>query len=380
VHLWLGVYARSAETLNAWDKDFAGWVSQRAAAKGSNGSNGKTNIEILGTQDVRRFWSDEKIDMHIDDDSSKPKHPVVLEHFGFRDGVSQPPIQGFEEHEAKDYRHGGGRLRPDGSWEALAPGEFLFGYVDVMGELPASPVPPAFVKNGSFMVQRKLEQDVDNFRSYLTRKANEVSSRNGTIVKADYLAAKILGRQRDGTPLANTNTLNNFRYSDDLDGSRCPLGAHMRRANPRDALGLNVDVCKTNGSTLVDRHRILRRAITYGDPVPTGAKQRDVNPDGQGLMFMTLQTNITRQFEFVQQQWINFGNDLNQGNDRDPVVGNQTGHGKIAIPGDTENPTVICNELPQFVRTRGGDYFFLPGISAFQRLAAGSFTSINTQS
>jgi hypothetical protein len=97
-------------------------------------------------------------------------------------------------------------------------------------------------------------------------------------------------------------------------------------------------------------------------------------------MFMTLQTSITRQFEFVQQQWINFGNDLNQGNDRDPVVGNQTGHGKIAIPGDTENPTVICNELPQFVRTRGGDYFFLPGVSAFQRLAAGSFTSINTQS
>jgi hypothetical protein len=94
-------------------------------------------------------------------------------------------------------------------------------------------------------------------------------------------------------------------------------------------------------------------------------------------MFMTLQTSITRQFEFVQSQWMNFGNDLNQANDRDPLVGNQTGHGRMAIPGSAETPTIICSELPQFVTTKGGDYFFLPGVSAFNRLAAGRFVAVN---
>ena len=128
------------------------------------------------------------------------------------------------------------------------------------------------------------------------------------------------------------------------------------------------------------RHRILRRAITYGEPVPRDKNQRDINPDGQGLMFMTLQTNITRQFEFVNQQWINFGNDLNQGNERDPLVGVQSGTGRLAVPGDETNPTVVCGNLPQFVRTRGGDYFFMPSVTAFDRLADGAFSSVNTDS
>ena len=248
-----------------------------------------------------------------------------------------------------------------------------------MGEIPLAPVPPALARNGSFMVQRKLEQDVDGFRDYLKQKATEVSSPDDETVTADYLAAKIVGRQRDGTPLASAKELNDFRFMDDLAGTQCPLGAHMRRANPRDALGLNADVCKKNGSTLVDRHRVLRRAITYGEPVPTDKKQKDINTDGQGLMFMTLQTSISRQFEFVHQQWINFGNDLNQGDDRDPLVGIQNGRGRMSIPGDTAKPTVICGSLPQFVTTRGGDYFFLPGVSAFDRLADGAFRTINTE-
>jgi Dyp-type peroxidase family len=380
VHLWLGIYAKSPKALDDWENALTFWIADREAAmrEKRNGSGGNPEITVLGTQDVKRFWSDPDTKMHIDDPSTNPDKKLVLEHFGFRDGVSQPNILGFELHETQ--KHGGGRLLPDGSWEPLAPGEFIFGHVDVMGEIPLAPVPPALSRNGSFMVHRKLEQDVDGFRKYLSDKAAAVSSPDGEVVTADYLAEKIVGRKRDGTPLADAKELNDFRYSRDLEGAQCPLGAHMRRANPRDALGVSEEVCKKNGSTLVDRHRILRRAITYGDPVPTSANQQDVNPDGQGLMFMTLQTSITRQFEFVQQQWINFGNDMNQGDDRDPLVGKQNGKGRVAIPGDAENPTVICGELPQFVNTRGGDYFFLPGVSAFSRLAAGKFAAINTES
>ena len=381
VHLWLGIYAKSPAALQKWHDEFTAWIAARAAARGRSNGNGadtSPDVTLLDTQDVKRFWSDRNTQMHIDDDSSSPTKPVVLEHFGFRDGVSQPNIQGFNMHQ-KDDQHGGGRLLPDGSWAPLPPGEFLFGHVDVMGEIPLAPVPPALSRNGSFMVQRKLEQDVDGFRDYLKQKAEQVSSSDDEVVKADYLAAKIVGRKRDGTPLANAKELNDFRYMNDLAGTQCPLGAHMRRANPRDALGLSKEVCKKNGSTLVDRHRVLRRAITYGEPVPAGAKQKDINPDGQGLMFMTLQTSITRQFEFVHQQWINFGNDLNQGKERDPLVGIQNGRGRLAIPGGTEKPTVVCGSLPQFVTTRGGDYFFLPGVGAFDRLADGAFRSINTE-
>ena len=380
VHLWLGVYAKSDAARQKWDGELRDWVNKRAEERRArgNGSGGEPDVSILDVQDVNRFWSDADTKMHIDDESTNPKGKVVLEHFGFRDGVSQPNIQGFELHETQ--KHGGGRLLPDGSWEPLAPGEFIFGHVDVMGEIPVAPVPPALTRNGSFMVHRKLEQDVDGFRDYLKERAARASSPSGEVVSADYLAEKIVGRKRDGTPLADAKELNDFRYWEDLDGAKCPLGAHMRRANPRDALGLNKEVCQKNGSTLVDRHRILRRAITYGEPVPTSEKQRNVNPEGQGLMFMTLQTSITRQFEFVQQQWINFGNDMNQGDDRDPLVGKQDGKGRVAIPGNGDNPTVICGELPQFVATRGGDYFFLPGITAFSRLANGSFAAVNTES
>lgn len=383
VHVWIGIYAKSPEALAGWHDGFTVFLGGRPPSKRGSNGNGSAeyaDIRLLGTQDVRRFWSNSDTRMHIDDESTNPtKKQVVLEHFGYRDGVSQPNIQGFGMHQ-KDDAHGGGRLLPDGSWAPLPPGEFLFGHVDVMGEIPLAPVPPALSRNGSFMVHRKLEQDVDGFRAYFRQKAAEASSQDDAIVTGDYLAAKIVGRERDGTPLADASALNDFRFSGDLDGTRCPLGAHMRRANPRDALGVNPDVCKKNGSTLVDRHRILRRAITYGKPVRTGEKQKEINPDGQGLMFMTLQTNITRQFEFVHQQWINFGNDLNQGNDRDPLVGIQDGRGRMSVPGDTEKPTVICGNLPQFVKTRGGDYFFLPGVSAVERLADGAFSAINPES
>lgn len=410
VHIWIGVYARSREALLHWSEDFEQRVSdynrdggaaepvrssstidvRRLAAVISDNLHRRRAgisrvdsppatenpaIRIVGQQDVRRFWSDAETEMHIDDASTNPRDSVVLEHFGFRDGVSNPTIAGMDE----KHLIGSGKLLPDGSWAPLATGEFLLGYVDEMGEIPLAPVPPTLAKNGSFMAHRKLEQDVDGFRTYLKNKAKNASVKGGPTVTADYLAAKMFGRHRDGKPLADTDTLNDFSFADDQLGQKCPLGAHMRRANPRDTMGMDPKVSQRYGSILVNRHRILRRAITYGDPVPHDKPQEQVNPEGQGLIFMTLQANITRQFEFVQQQWLNFGDDLSQGNDRDPVSGSQTGDGRMTIPGDGDNPTVICDKLPRFVNTRGGDYFFLPGVSAFNLLAKGRFTAINTE-
>jgi len=342
VHLWIGVYATDEARLGNWVSDFTSWVEAESGAS------------ILGTQDVSRIVSDPESPVYIEDEASQPQKPVLLEHFGFRDGMGNPAIQGLaDKHVAGD-----GALDIDGNWHALPAGEFLLDHVDTDGELPDAPRPKALARNGTFMVLRKLEQDVDLFRSYL----KEQSGRLGR--DADDIGARMVGRHRDGTPLMKSKDDFDFRYSSDPDGRVCPMGAHIRRANPRDSFGAQF------GSLLVDRHRILRRAITYGKLVEHGQTQQEVNGDaGQGLMFIVLNASISRQFEFVQQQWVNYGNDFNQGDDADPIIGLQTGGGQMVIPGKGDRQTMVCNDLKQFVRCRGGDYFFLPSISAFNRLA-----------
>ena len=340
VHAFVAIYVREQAARDAWSAEFQTWA---AAAEG---------VEIVGTQDVARFFADPKRPMHLDDPASNPKQPVVLEHFGFRDGISNPAIDGMPGMPVP----GGGRQKADGSWAPIAAGEFLLGQVDGDGEIPVAPEPESLARNGSFMILRKLEQDVDAFRDYVGEQA-----RIGRI-GADELASRMMGRMRDGTPLPDPSTLNDFDYADDPQGRKCPLGAHMRRCNPRDSMGFR--------TVLVDRHRILRNGITYGAPIPYGKRSAEVNgAAGQGLMFIAFNASIARQYEFVAQQWINFGNDQNQGNDRDPITGLQLEGGRMVVPGDGSRPTVVCANLPQFVRVRGGDYFFMPGIAAFAALA-----------
>ena|SRR5205085_9701862 len=148
-----------------------------------------------------------------------------------------------------------------------------------------------------------------------------------------------------------------------MDGTRCPIGAHVRRVNPRDAQGFN--------GRLVNRRRIMRRGLPYGQWTPEDQPARD--EDEHGIIFMALNASLYRQFEFVQQQWINYGNDAMQGNDRDPIVGNHDGTGKFMIQGreDPQNPPFLCAKLPAFVEVRGGDYFFIPSLTALQLIASG---------
>jgi deferrochelatase/peroxidase EfeB len=122
----------------------------------------------------------------------------------------------------------------------------------------------------------------------------------------------------------------------------------------------------------------LRRGLPYGEPI---AADEPATDDGQhGVIFITLNASIERQFEFVQREWVNYGNDFFQGNDKDPLGGAHLGNGKMVIPGDPDDPetrpTWICAGLPSFVETRGGDYFFLPSLTALRHIAAGTVETI----
>ena len=286
--------------------------------------------------------------------------PGGAEHFGYADGFAQPAIEGS----GLDPLPGQGAITRDGGWRALRAGEFILGYVDEEGVLPPAPPPAVFSTNGSYLVYRKLPQDVAGFRARL------VESGAAYPGGQEMLAAKIVGRWRDGTPLdlsperpdpsvATDERLNNaFHYGADTDGRACPVGAHVRRANPRNSLPFD--------GKLVNRHRLIRRGIPYGEPLPP-----DAPDDGRdrGVIFMCLQASIARQFEFVQSQWFNRGNPFGLGEDQDVLLGPQdcVGTAKMMVPGETP---FLHGPLERVVTVKGGEYFFVPGINGLHFMAA----------
>jgi Dyp-type peroxidase family len=220
------------------------------------------------------------------------------------------------------------------------------------------------------MVYRKLRQDVVLFRTTLREAATRYEH------DEEMLAAKVVGRWRNGTPLVNSpdhpdpdfkdtaTKSNDFRYlDDDADGRRCPLGAHIRRSNPRDALGWP----GLGGAGLLSfRHRIIRRGTPYGPALPIDAADDD--GADRGLVFVCFNASISRQFESVQLQWLNDGNGFHIGHDSDFLLGSPLGTGKMTLQGD---PPFFLSPQGPFVSTRGGEYLFVPGITALRALAAG---------
>lgn len=216
------------------------------------------------------------------------------EHFGFSDGFSQPAIKG----DGVQATFGQGTPEADRQWSELELGEFILGYLDGDQDTAAAPVGP-LGRNGTFMVYRKLHQHVAAFRHMLREHAQ------GMPGGEELLAAKIVGRWRDGTPLvlspdgshrehySSIEAINDFRYEDDLDRRRCPVGAHVRRTNPRDALGWH--------GTRSRRHRMIRRGMPYGPPLPEGVSEDDGSD--RGLIFICFVASLARQFEVVQRQW-----------------------------------------------------------------------------
>jgi Dyp-type peroxidase family len=337
VHAWLAVNARSAEALEERTGEMLRLMQETQGAR------------LVQAQDACAISINGKFS--------------TQEHFGYTDGFGNPDFKGAE----RDCLPGQGKLNESGGWDALATGEFLLGYADEAGELPVAPIPHLLGRNGTFMVYRKLHQNVATFRAYLEEKGKQYSGGK------EKLAAKFVGRWRDGTPLelapdapdpalvADRQRNTNFTYGGDPDGTRCPIGAHIRRTHPRDTAGFN--------GGLVNRRRIMRRGLPYGKYVPEGQPVSD--SDEHGIIFMALNASIFRQFEFVQQQWIEYGNDAHQGNDKDLLIGNHQGKSRFVIQGSTDpkNPPFICGALPNFVELRGGDYFFLPSLTGIAMMA-----------
>ena len=272
------------------------------------------------------------------------------EHFGFRDGISHPAVEGS------------GIPGTNPQELPLKAGDFVLGYQDETGGFPPIPKPDILGRNGTYIVFRKLHQRVAAFRKYL--KANSASQE-----EEDLMAAKMMGRWRSGAPLAlcpehddpelgaDPKRNNNFLFQNsDLKGFYTPPGSHIRRTNPRDTLG---------DSTKVNLHRMIRRGTSYGPRLAEGI----LKDDGidRGILFVFIGAHLRRQFEFVQSEWLNNGVFIGSGGDKDPLAGANDGTGKFIIPRKPVRRSL--SNLSRFVVTRGGEYCFMPGIRALRWLA-----------
>ena len=271
--------------------------------------------------------------------------------FGFKDGIGQPAVEGS------------GRPPTNPHERPLKAGEIILGYPDETGQLPPMPTPEVLGRNGTYVVFRKLHTKVAAYRSYLRARA---ASRQ----EEDLLGAKMVGRWQSGAPLAvspdtddpelgtDPRRNNDFLFGDDPRGFKCPVGAHARRANPRDALD-------QEGSVDVRLHRMIRRGTSYGPMLPDGVLEDD--GVDRGIIFVFAGAHLKRQFEFVKTQWLNDGIFIGAPLESDPLVGPHHDSSSFTIP---QRPIRRrLQDLPPFVVTRGGEYCFAPSLSALRWLA-----------
>jgi deferrochelatase/peroxidase EfeB len=331
------------------------------------------------------------------------------EQFGFRDGLSQPQLDWKHEidpsRDTIDYRN------------RTALGEFLLGYPNEYGKYTDRPlVDQNYIgagllraaedapqkrdlgRDGTYLVLRQLEQDVRRFWQFLKEQAG------GEAAARRELAAAMVGRTLDGDPLvqrsasvadvtdAPDHPRNSFNYDEDQLGTQCPLGAHVRRANPRTAdffgrpdsalaqlserlgfqpVGLRDDLLASSRF-----HRILRRGREYGPGLQPDEALRPESPDEptRGLHFVCLNANISRQFEFVQGSWLISSKFAGLSGEQDTLLGNRRQAPGCPFAEDFSIPRVgrlgrVVTKLPQFVTVRGGAYFFLPSLSALRFIA-----------
>ncbi len=324
--------------------------------------------------------------------------PTPREHFGFTDAISDPAFQGQVPHDEEEARAvGQGKSDGAGNWSPIATGEFLLGWPDEAQEIPGAAMPLAFSRNGTFFAYRKLHEDVAGFHAWIDATAASLGRAWGMAdpdEARETLMAKLAGRWTDGVPLMAAPTftawqafnrdypdpqdgsvnperyrrLVSFGYRDDPQGLKCPIGAHARRMSTRDMLDPHAGDPNPKhraGSALNNRRRILRRGLPYGGPYDAHGEH--------GIVMLALCANLARQFEFVQQQWLNYGLDFGLGNDTCPLVGHHAPDARFVIAADpaSGNPPFIASGIPQFVSTRGGDYFFMPSMTALRMIGMG---------
>ncbi|WP_419812579.1 Dyp-type peroxidase [Bacterioplanoides sp.] len=383
VHAWVSINAQNEEALQQHYLKIEQLISESQSGVSIRPGHKGPNGELFPYQDASAVYENGK--------------PGPKEHFGFTDGIGNPYFEGCGNDLSR--LPGRGKLTRDGSWVPLATGEFILGHIDEAQEYPPAPTPKLLALNGTFMVYRKLHENVKTFQDYVDNQAKDFDG------SKELLMAKFAGRWADnGAPLvlapddqskaeldktlaeltAKANSGDqcaagqlkalkqkwiDFTYDDDKSGAKCPVGAHVRRTNTRGSLETEKEAFNSKGA-LVDRRRLMRRGLPYG-----GHDELTNDNSEQGIIFMCIGASIERQFEFVQQQWVNYSNDFKLGNDKDVFLGNHNGQltDKAIIqaePGSGKAP-FFCTHLPRFVETRGGDYFFIPSITALEMIAQG---------
>ncbi|WP_354637368.1 Dyp-type peroxidase [Kitasatospora camelliae] len=307
------------------------------------------------------------------------------EHFGFKDGISEPGVAGFDEPDPEHPQwvkdHPGTRIIPAG--------EFVVGLPPVGGTVP---VMPGWALNGSFQVVRRLAQDVPGWWAQVAvqlqvlREAKTVAQ-DATV---EWLAARLVGRWRSGTPISkcpfadapndpDASTDNDLTFRGDELGHITPLFSHLRKTNPRDGLVVTPGGQPLPEEQVVDNRRIIRRGIPYGQPFDP-ASEGPGGPDSpRGLVFVCYQSDLVKQFEFIQADWVNSLNfpprpkppaDEDRRPGHDPMIGSS---GRVTFEGVSESGENIYQELQfqQFVHTEGAVYSFAPSLSTLRLLGAG---------
>lgn len=333
------------------------------------------------------------------------------EHFGFKDGISQPAIRGRLKSDPTTFIVP--RIIDPASTDAdlygrpgqvlLQPGQLLLGQPRQSGLDRIEPLGPMrlsdeWLRNGSFMVLRQLQQDVPAFWAQMRTYSNVVVGTQDDD-DVDWVAARIVGRWRSGAPVVrspgsdDTTFMSDDRVSNDFeftspghvpmlvagqaplpnlppsiadpDGRICPFAGHIRKVNPRD------DPVELGGPEETLVHLIARRGIPYG---PAFADPRHAASDGieRGLVFVSYQASIERQFEFLMQNWVNGDDAPHVAGGRDAVLGRhrpngQLGATQLTMYDKADNP----HDLPQisdFITPRGGGYFFTPSVAGLKHL------------
>ena len=278
--------------------------------------------------------------------------PGDLNSLGYHDGIDQPPIEGS------------GVEPLPGQGRPIKAGEFILGYPGEAGVPLPMPQPDTLGRNGTYVGFRKYQSRVGAFNRFL--RAN-----GSTEEERELLAAKLVGRWRSGAPLtlapevddpalgADPQRNNDFNYANDPRGRQVPFGSHIRRMNPRDTALTRL--------TDVNLHRLIRRGTTFGPPYDINAlsEKDDEVPHGAYFLFMSAKAMAT--MEFLQQEWINDGNFIGAGDERDPIVGLQQEAATFTIPKEPVRRRV--HGIETFNVLRGGEYFFMPGLSALRWLA-----------
>lgn len=314
--------------------------------------------------------------------------PSDREHFGFRDGISQPTIKGSG-------------AQPAGNNNDIDAGEFVLGYKNEYNVYPdtallkvAQGKPELLAdnaegladeqtkvkykdlgQNGTYFVLRQLQQDVNGFWEFMKKQTAD-GDENARNEEATMLAAKMMGRWPGGAPLVKFDKDpghdvpdDKFNYlKEDASGNKCPFGAHIRRMNPRDVFEESPQKVSL---TLTRRHRIMRRVRSYGEDFIGSAASHQ--PNGEvGLLFGCFNANISKQFEFLQYTWANSPKFKRLYADPDPFIGVQEDPEKkleqiFTIPTATTNR--VITDMQRFVNVKGGAYFFFPSITSIRFLA-----------